>query len=48
MTECRVEHAARPVRLLPRQGEIRGGIFGRVEEYYRRHWFRPARFEKGR
>jgi tetratricopeptide (TPR) repeat protein len=30
------------------QGEIRGGIFGRVEEYYRRHWFRPARFEKGR
>jgi tetratricopeptide (TPR) repeat protein len=27
------------------RGEALGGVFGRLGEYYRRHWFMPARFE---
>ncbi|HVT58660.1 MAG TPA: hypothetical protein VHR45_09680 [Thermoanaerobaculia bacterium] len=27
------------------EGAIRGGMFKRLEEYFRRHWFKPGKFE---
>jgi len=27
------------------QGQAIGKVFARIGEYYRRHWFMPARFE---